>query len=489
MPHELLHRALHAKTLHTAALRTVSVHFAQQKHLRSHSSNITTLMAMVDTRALQALLGQLVDEGQKIQATLDAAQAAVKEAKDDTADTQSKNAALKKALQTSKDEITQLKADKDELSAKLEGYDKVNQGLVDQFKRDNEAFEAEEKPSTLFSAASGANLAAPSAIQAPGTSAEFTEASQSALEQPVLAETDKRQAPELTQQPSNLFHRTSEQPAAEKIIARDTEAEDPETMPVAPDIHQAPPSAALGNAQALQNSPQPGVSFALNVNEQPFPGGASVAAKRKRSGKQNTGETLSSSAKRPRSRRTGAVPADAGSESIESGPLSSVGPPKTLDAGDTPVLEDAIEMAEAQYPVLFRAKDTKRGTPPIQVNIHVKRWRMLKNKLQYKLAVITKSCAFIDFRRTEQSTKYGEWKITVKAPSKKLNVASVEEMQGKDPFKLFTGDCDEDDVLHSLVFMTGEPVSLKKRVIEPLLAFEKFEWLKTKQPLDRGSHD
>jgi len=70
-------------------------------------------MAMVDTRALQALLGQLVDEGQKIQATLDAAQAAVKEAKDDTADTQSKNAALKKALQTSKDEITQLKADKD----------------------------------------------------------------------------------------------------------------------------------------------------------------------------------------------------------------------------------------------------------------------------------------------------------------------------------------------------------------------------------------
>jgi len=61
-----------------------------------------------------------------------------------------------------------------------------------------------------------------------------------------------------------------------------------------------------------------------------------------------------------------------------------------------------------------------------------------QDKLQYKLAVITKSYAFIDFRRTEQSTKYGEWKITVKAPSKKLNVAPVEEMQGKDPFKLFT---------------------------------------------------
>ncbi|KAK3080020.1 hypothetical protein LTS18_003333, partial [Coniosporium uncinatum] len=141
---------------------------------------------MADTRALQALLGQLVDEGHKIQATLIAAHAAVKEAKDDTADTQSKNAALKEALQASKDEITQLKADKDELSAKLEGYDKVNQGLTDQFKRNNEAFEVEDKPSTLFLAVSGAN-------QAPGTSAESTEASQSALEQPVLAETDKRQ--------------------------------------------------------------------------------------------------------------------------------------------------------------------------------------------------------------------------------------------------------------------------------------------------------
>jgi len=37
--------------------------------------------------------------------------------------------------------------------------------------------------------------------------------------------------------------------------------------------------------------------------------------------------------------------------------------------------------------------------------------------------------------------------------------------------------------------MTGEPVSLKKRVVEPLFAFEKFEWLKTKQPLDRGPPD